>query len=139
MYSSPVKVKTSGSAGAASGSAVSGALYGLLSEIWINFNAAAPATTTVTITQTVNGVSRTLLVHSGNSDTVKAVGLPVVVYNVHVMPPMPRRGFWDDQRVALAELAAGNPEAALTHLENALSHSPNDGEALAGRGDVLLQ
>lgn len=63
-----ISVTTTGAAGSATGTGT-GTAYGTLAGIVVNYHASAPATTTVVVKETINGVDRTLLsLSAGNTD-----------------------------------------------------------------------
>lgn len=65
-----ISIDTTGGAGAAIGDGESLPLYGLLTDVSLDYHASAPAGTTVTITYTQGGVTKTVLTVTGNTDLV---------------------------------------------------------------------
>lgn len=68
--SGTIPITTVGGNGAAVGDEDSDPMFGLLTEITLDYNAAAPAGTVVTFTYELNGVTRTILAITGNTDVI---------------------------------------------------------------------
>lgn len=77
VVSTTLTVNTTGGAGSATGSATSGALYGELVDVYLNFHASAPNTTDTTLAYAVPALGNIVVVTSSSTDALYRPGQAV--------------------------------------------------------------